>query len=49
MRIPLAALVCLVLAGCSGIDLGDNPGRDVAKQSGPLIVPPAHLKNGATE
>ena len=49
MRIPLAALLCLVLAGCSGIDLGDNPGRDVAKQSGPLTTPPAHLRDGASE
>lgn len=35
-----AALLCIALTGCNGIDLGDNPAPDVAKQSGPLTVPP---------
>jgi hypothetical protein len=48
MRIA-ASLLILLLAGCSGIDLGDNPGKDVAKQTGPLTVPPAHLKDGSSE
>ncbi len=37
----IAALACLTLAGCNGIDLGDNPSPDVAKQNGPLTQPPA--------
>jgi hypothetical protein len=50
MRIPtFVTLLCLALAGCGGIDLGDNPTRDVAKQSGPLVAPPAHLKDGSSE
>ena len=50
MRIGVvASLLCLMLAGCNGVDLGDNPSRDVTKQSGPLVVPPAHLKNGGSE
>ena len=35
------ALLCLLLAGCSGIDLRNNPGPDVSKETGPLTVPPA--------
>ena len=50
---PALAALCIgavfMLAGCSGIDLGDNPGPDVAKQTGPLTAPPPHLKNGASE
>ena len=50
MRIALsAALLCCVLAGCSGLDLRNNPGREVDKQTGPLVTPPEHLKNGAVE
>ena len=48
----LAALytaALLTLAACSGIDLGDNPGREVARDTGPLTVPPPHLKDGASE
>jgi hypothetical protein len=48
MRI-FAVVLCLMLASCGGINLGDNPGRDVPKQSGPLVIPPAHLNNGASE
>ena len=41
MRILVpAAVLCLLLTGCNGIDLGDNPSPDVAKQQGPLTVPP---------
>ncbi len=36
----IAALFCLAVAGCNGIDLGDNPQPDVHKESGPLTVPP---------
>ncbi len=39
-----AALLCLVLSGCNGIDLGDNPPPEVAKQRGPLTVPPVNLR-----
>ena len=37
----VAALACLTVAGCNGIDLGDNPRPDVQKENGPLTVPPA--------
>ena len=43
-----AALLSTFLAGCSGIDLGDNPRPDTAKQTGPLIVPPA-LRTGPSK
>ncbi len=33
-----AALLCL--GACNGIDLGDNPGPDTRKETGPLTVPP---------
>jgi hypothetical protein len=50
MRIrTITILLCLVLAGCNGIDLGDNPSRDVNKQSGPLVAPPSHLKDGSSD
>ena len=45
----LYAGAILSLAACSGIDLGDNPGREVSKETGPLTVPPPHLKDGASE
>jgi hypothetical protein len=48
MRI-IAVVLCLMLASCGGINLGDNPGPDVPKQAGPLSVPPAHLNDGASE
>ncbi len=40
------AVTLVALAGCSGINLGDSPGPDVAKQTGPLTAPPAHLQSG---
>ena len=50
-RRPLALAVRVLLAagvtaaaGCSGLNLGDNPGPDVAKQVGPLTRPPDHLR-----
>ena len=50
MRLTMiAAVLCALLSGCHGIDLGDNPSPDTGKQTGPLVVPPAHLKNGAVE
>ena len=53
MTFAAVARACLVLclaaqAGCSGIDFHDNPSKSVGKQTGPLTVPPADLKNGAT-
>jgi hypothetical protein len=48
IRLVLAGSL-LVLASCSGIDFGDRPGPDVAKETGPLTVLPAHLKDGSTE
>jgi hypothetical protein len=42
-----ALLVALLgLVSCSGIDLGDNPRPDVAKQRGPLTDLPADVRNG---
>lgn len=50
MRLTLlAVLSCLALPACSGLNLGDNPGRDVDKQTGPLVIPPEHLKSGAID
>ena len=50
MRVTLTtALLCLVLSGCNGIDLGDNPAPEVAKQQGPLTVPPANLRTTPSE
>jgi hypothetical protein len=48
IRGTLIAIV-LSMTACSGLDFGDRPGRDVAKESGPLTVPPAHLKDGRSE
>ena len=36
----------MVLAGCSGIDTGLNPGPDVRKERGPLVVPPPGVLRG---
>ena len=38
--------LALGVGGCSGIDLGDNPGRDVRKEVGPLTVPPPGVQKG---
>jgi len=35
--------------GDSGLDLHDNPAHGVAKEDGPLTIPPAHLKDGGSE
>ncbi len=43
----LAAL--LALPACTGLDFGDHPGKDVAKETGPLTVLPEHLKDGSRE
>lgn len=49
-RIAVCAAALLApLCACSGIDLGDNPGPAVDKQTGPLTVPPDHLKDGSKE
>ena len=47
LRALLLTGLPLALAGCSGIDLGDNPSRDVSKQVGPLTALPAHLREGS--
>ncbi len=39
-------LTALTLAACNGLDLGDNPSRDVKKETGPLTVPPAAVQKG---
>jgi hypothetical protein len=46
--VRFACVICLsALTGCSGLYLGDNPGPDVAKQTGPLTAPPAHMSISA--
>jgi hypothetical protein len=45
----LLIAVLLALPGCTGLDFGDHPGKDVAKETGPLTVLPAHLKDGSRE
>jgi hypothetical protein len=42
-------MTVLALAGCNGIDFGDHPSKDVAKETGPLTNLPAHLKDGSQE
>jgi hypothetical protein len=42
-------MTVLALAGCSGLDFGDHLSKDVAKETGPLITLPAHLKDGSRE
>lgn len=43
-------LVCVLgLSGCGGIYLGDNPGPDVAKDTGPLTVPPRAVRAGTSQ
>ena len=43
-RWPWCGLIvaALALAGCTRLYLGDNPGPDVSKQTGPLTRPPVH-------
>ena len=43
-----AAALAFVLAvpACNGLYLGDNPGREFPKQTGPLTTPPATALNG---
>ncbi len=36
----LIASALLSLAACNGLYLGDNPGPDTRKETGPLTVPP---------
>jgi hypothetical protein len=38
--------LALGLCGCGGIDFGDNPRRDVQKETGPLTVPPPDVQKG---
>jgi hypothetical protein len=45
VRASILALL-LVLCGCNGIDFGDNPHREFPKQTGPLTVPPASVRDG---
>ena len=45
----LCATALLALAACGGLNLGDNPGPDVPKQTGPLTALPAHLRDGSRE
>ena len=44
----LALALGAALAACSsngdGIDFHDNPGHGVAKENGPLTIPPANLE-----
>ena len=53
LRHFLAALALgAALAACSdggGIDFHDNPGPGVAKDKGPLTLPPANLERGAPQ
>ena len=43
----LLAIVALFgLTGCNGLYFGDNPGRDVRKETSPLTVPPAEVRAG---
>lgn len=46
MRRAGVVVMVLALAGCGGIDFGDNPGPDVRKQTGPLTTPPADVLSG---
>ena len=39
-------VLLLALSACSGLYLGDNPGREFRKETGPLTVPPAAVRNG---
>lgn len=41
-----ALAVLFAVSGCTGVDLGDNPGHEFPKENGPLTVPPANVRNG---
>ncbi len=45
----LAVAMLCGLAGCNGLYFGDNPGRDVRKETGPLTVPPADVRAGTAK
>ncbi len=45
----LAVAALCGLAGCSGLYFGDNPGRDVRKEAGPLTVPPPEVRAGTAK
>lgn len=45
IRFALVAAL-LVLAACSGIETGLNPGPDVRKERGPLTIPPPDVIKG---
>ncbi len=48
-QLVLAAAVAALLsvAGCGSLYLGDNPGPDTRKETGPLTVPPAAVRDGS--
>ena len=41
------AAALLSIAGCGSLYLGDNPGPDMRKETGPLTVPPRAVRDGA--
>jgi predicted small lipoprotein YifL len=45
----LAIVALFGLAGCNGLYFGDDPGRDVRKETGPLTVPPAEVRAGTAK
>ncbi len=47
-RIAALALL-LVMGACTGVDLGDNPGHEFPKETGPLTVPPVNVRNGTAQ
>ncbi len=38
--------LALGVSACNGLDFGDNPRRDVQKETGPLTVPPPDVRKG---
>jgi predicted small lipoprotein YifL len=40
------AAALLSVAGCGSLYLGDNPGPDTRKETGPLTVPPRAVRDG---
>ena len=45
-RVAVLATLLVLPAGCSGIDLSGGPRREVARETGPLTVPP-HMRDEA--